>query len=212
MAATISFLAGGYGLPINNLSGSGLGFFGSSFGQSVAVGAFQGSTYITDGNGINQGPQANNVQWAHPQSGYVQTGTLLNLNSVPNYQSTLNIHFNNTTAVRTQNAQLYIYDRTSTSNAPTGVTCYVSTVIHPTTTQTATGSGDLYWESPAGTSYVNMSVFNNQVLFSPGQSGYSPNGGATVDMNHDWYVNISPSPTTVGAKTQFGLWFQTEYL
>lgn len=212
MAATISFLAGGYGLPINNLNGSGLGFFGSSFGQSVAVGAFQGSTYITDGNGVSQGPQVNNVQWSHPASGTVQTGTLLANTKIPNYQSTLNIHLSNTTPVRTQNAQLYIYDRTSTGNAPTGVTCYVCPIIHPDTSQATTGSGSTNWELPAGTSYVNMSVYSNQVLFSPGLSGYGVNGGSTVDMNHDWYADLSASPNSVGAKTLFGLWFQTEYL
>jgi hypothetical protein len=212
MAANISFLAGGYNLPINNLNNSGLGFFGASFGQSVAVGAYQGSTYITDGNGINQGPQVNNVQYTHPASGIVQTGTIVANVKIPNYQSTLNVHFTNTTPVRTQNAQLFIYDRTSTSNAPSGVSCLVVPIIHPDTSQTITGSGSTNWETPAGTSYVNMSVYSNQVLFSPGQSGYGVNGGATVDMTHDWYCNISPSPTTVGAKTLFGLFFQTEYL
>ncbi len=212
MAASISFFAGGYGLPINNLTGSGLGFFGPSFGQSVAVGGFQGSTYITDGNGVSQGPQVNNVQWAHPSSGTVQTGTVVALNKIPNYQSTLNIHFNNTTAVRTQNAQLYIYDRTSTSNAASGVTTYAVPVIHPDTSQSVVGSGSTAWETPNGSSFMNMSVYNNGVLYSPGLSGYGVNGGSTVDLNHDWYVNLSASPNSVGAKTLYGLFFQTEYL
>ena len=48
--ATISFF-GGANTPIDNLSGSGLGFFGGSFGSSVELNAFQGSTYITNGAG-----------------------------------------------------------------------------------------------------------------------------------------------------------------
>ena len=212
MAATISFLAGGYGLPINNLNGSGLGFFGSSFGQSVAVGAYQGSTYITDGNGVGQGPQVNNVQWAHPASGYVQTGTLVQNTKIPNYQSTLNVHFTNPIPVKTQNAQLYIYDRSNINNAPTGVTCFVLPVIHPDTSQATVGSGSTNWEQPFGSSYVNLSVYSNQVLYSPGLSGYGVSGGATVDMTHDFYVNISPSPNSVGAKTQFGLFVSLEFL
>src|ERR1022692_4828019 len=110
--ANVSFLVGGYGFPINNLSNSGLGFFGSAgFGNSVAVGAYQGSTYVTDGNGVNQGPEANNITWVHPNSGQVQTGTILPLQNIPNYQSTLNINFTNSTACKLQNSKVFIYDR-----------------------------------------------------------------------------------------------------
>lgn len=213
MAANISFIAGGYGLPINNLSGSGLGFYGATgFGTSVAVNAWQGSTFITNGDGTSQGPQVNNVQWTHPNSGTVQNGTNLNLLAVPNYQSTLNIHFTNSTAVKTQNAYLYIYDRTSLANAASGVTTAVVPVIHPGTTQVATGSGSSAWEFPAGSSVAYFSRYNNGVLFSPGQSGYGVNGGSTIDMTHDFYANISASPNSIGAKVLYGLWFQTEYL
>jgi hypothetical protein len=213
MAATIQFLAGGYGFPINNLNNSGLGFFGSAgFGNSVAVNAYQGSTYITDGAGVNQGPEVNNTQWTHPNSGTVQTGTNLNLQNIPNYQSTLNIRFQNSTAVRTQNAKLYIYDRSSLSNSPSGVLCAVAQVIHPGLTQVVGGSGDSAWQFPAGSSYLPSSQFFNGVPFSPGTSGLSINGGATTDIQHDFYYNISASPTSVGSKTQFGLWWQTEYL
>lgn len=210
--AAITFIGGGYGLPISNLNNSGLGFFGSSFGQSVAVNAWQQSTYITDGNGINQGPQVNNVQWAHPNSGYVQNGTLVNLTYIPNYQGTLNVRFTNSTACRTTNAQLFIYDRVSTSNAPSGVLCAVNHLIHPGATQVAGGSGLSQWEFPAGSSYVNCSVLANGNAFSPGTSGLSPNGGATTDTQHDWYFAMSSSPTSIGSKTQFGALFSTEYL
>ena len=40
--ATISFYAGG--TAVNNISGSGLGFFGGSFGQSVEINKFQDTT------------------------------------------------------------------------------------------------------------------------------------------------------------------------
>lgn len=211
--AAINFLTGGYNTSINNLSGSGLGFFGSAgFGNSVPVGQYQGTTFITDGNGINQGPQANNVAYLTSQSGIVPTNVNIALQSIPNYQGTLNIRFTNSTAVRTQNAQLYIYDRTSTSNPPSGVLCYVAQLIHPNQTQGVGGSGDASWQAPAGTSYLPASFLYNGNAFSPGTSGFSPNGGNTIDTQHDWYFAISASPTTVGAKTLFGLWWQNEYL
>jgi hypothetical protein len=211
--ATLSFLTGGYLQAINNLNGSGLGFFGAGgFGNSVAVGAYQDTTFITDGNGVSQGPQGNNVKYIHPSSGQVGGSTNVALTSLPNYQSTLNVRFNHSSSVRTQNARLYIYDRTSLNNAPTGVTCAVSHIIHPNPNQAAGGSGLSTWEFPTGSSYVNASVLANGNLFSPGLSGLSPNGGNTSDLNHDWYFAISASPNSVGSKTLFGLWFQTEYL
>lgn len=212
MAAAINFYAGGYNLPINNLNNSGLGFFGSSFGQSVAVGAWQDSTYITDGNGINQGPQANNVKYVHPNSGTVQNGTIVALDHLPNYQSTLNIRFTNDTAVRTQNGKLYIYDRISTNNPSSGVTTKVANIIHPATTQSAGGSGDTTWQTPNGSSYVPMSVLNNGTSFSPGISGNAINGGSTSDTQHDWYAAISASPDSIGSKTYYGLLFSVEFL
>lgn len=211
--ATLSFLTGGYSQPINNLNGSGLGFFGSGgFGNSVAVGDFQDTTFITDGNGVTQGPQGNNVKWIHPNSGQVGGSTDVLLTYLPNYQTTLNVRLTNDTDVRTQNAKLYIDDRISTDNPPTGVTCYVSHVIHPDTSQVSGGSGLSIWEQPYGSSYVNASVIANGTGFSPGTSGLSPNGAVTTDIQHDWYFAVSASPDTVGSKTYFGLYFSVEYL
>ena len=211
--ASLQFYTGGYNLAINNLSGSGLGFFGvGGFGNSVAVGSYQDTTFITDGNGVSQGPQGNNVKYVHPSSGQVGGSTNVALQNLPNYQSTLNVRFTNATPVRTQNAKLYIYDRTSTNNPPTGVTCFVSNIIHPATAQSPGGSGLSTWENPAGSSYVNASILNNGNGFSPGTSGNSPNGAATSDVQHDWFFAISASPNSVGSKTLFGLWFSTEYL
>ncbi len=210
--ASINFSAGGYNFPINNLNNSGLGFFGPvGFGNSVAVGSYQDTTYVTDGNGINQGPQTNNVKWAHPNSGNVQ-GTIVNLLNIPNYQGTLWINFNNTTPCRTQNAKLYIYDRVSTNNPPSGVTTAVSMIVHPTLTQIGVGSGLSNWEFPSASSYVNCSILSNGAGFSPGTSGQGTGGAGTIDSNHDWYFAISASPNSIGSKTFYGLLFSTEYL
>ena len=50
--ATINFYSGN--LHVNNLSGSGLGFYGGGFGYSVQVGAYQDTTFITNGTGTSQ--------------------------------------------------------------------------------------------------------------------------------------------------------------
>lgn len=213
MAATINFLGGGFGLPINYLNGSGLAFFGSAgFGNSVAVGAWSGSVYISDGNGVNQGPQLNNITYFATNSGVVQNGTILNLANIANYQSVLNIRFQNSSPVRTQNAKVYFYDRSNILNPPTGVTVAAFPIIHPDTSNGSSGSGSANWQFPAGSSYINMSITNTGLSFSPGQSGYGVNGGSTIDMTHDFYLGISLSPNSIGSKNLAGLWFQTEFL
>ena len=213
--ASIIFLAqGGSYWNISPLNNSGLGFFGAGgFGNSVSVNSYQSTTFVTDGNGIYQGPQINNVQYVHPNSGQVTGGTNVNLQSLPNFQSTLNIRFTNSTPVRLQNSFLYIYDRTSTNNAASGVNTAVANIIHPNVTQGPGGSGDPSWEFPSASSYIILSQYTtNSTPFSPGTSGLSPNGAATVDTQHDYYVAISASPSTIGSKTLFGLLFSSEYL
>lgn len=206
MVAAINFLAG-LNLPISNLAGSGLGFYGvGGFGGSVQVGFWQGRTFITDSNGVNQGPEAPNVQYLNAASGILgQVGTGIALTCIPNYQATLNIEFTNDTPCQTQNIFVTIYDRTSPNNPASGVTTAVAEIIHANTTQSNTGSGNTTWQFPAGTGMM-------QLVNSPGTSGLSPNGAATVDTRHDWYIAMSASPNSIGSKTQFGMFVELEYL
>jgi hypothetical protein len=209
MSANIAFLGGLS--TIQDLSGSGLGFFGDSgWGNSVRVGAWQGHTYITDGNGVNQGPEVPNTKYLNAASGILgQVGTGVALTAIPNAQCPLNIRFNYDTAVKTQNVQLYIYDRTSTNNPASGVTTAIAEVIHPSLTQSNNGSGDTAWLFPGGTGVIVS------LAPSPGCSGQfagNGNNGNWTDTQHDWYVAMSASPTSIGAKSQYGLYVSLEYL
>ena len=58
----ISFYAGA--TKVSHLSGSGLGFFGGSFGQSVELNKFQDTTYITNGAGTIEGAAVNNLKYS----------------------------------------------------------------------------------------------------------------------------------------------------
>lgn len=204
--ATLSFFAGNGDISINNLTGSGLGFYGAAFGSSVDVGSYQTTTWITDSNGTVQGPQANNVKWTHPASGSINGAASVILQQIPNYLSTLRVRFNHTSAVKTQNTKLRIYDRSNINNPASGVTTKVAQVIHPWTTASPNGSGDTTWITPTGSSVVMT------LVSSPGTSGLSPNGTSTTDTNHDYYLAISASPDSIGSKTLYGLYFQLEYL
>lgn len=210
MSANIDFLAGN-GFVIQSLSGSGLGFYGDSgFGASVRVGDYQGRTFITDGAGTTQGPEADNVKYLNSQSGILgQTGTGLALTAIPNYQATLNLRFTYDSAVRVQSAEFRIYDRSNPDLPASGLTAKVAEVIHPTTSQANNGSGDTVWLTAGGSSVpVPLAP-------SPGPSGlYAGNGsnGSWSSTQHDWYVAISVSPDSIGSKTLFGGYFAVEYV
>lgn len=206
--AQITWHAAGYpDLTIQNLSGSGLGFYGTGFGNSVAVGSYQSTTFITDSNGATNGGQVNNCTYLNTASGMVNSATSgINLLNIPNYLSTLNIRFTHTSAVKTQNAKLYIYDRTSINNPASGVTTKVAEIIHPDVLQTSTGSGDGNWLTPTGSSVVVS------LVASPGMSGLSPNGNQTSDLRHDFYCVLSASPDSIGSKTLYGAFASLEYL
>lgn len=210
MAATIAFLAG-QNFVIQDLAGSGLGFYGDAgFGASVKVGAWQGHSFITNGAGTTQGPEVANVKYLNLGSGILgQAGSGVALTAVPNYQATLNVRFTFDTPVKTQNAKVQIYDRTDPNKAASGVTTQAAQVIHPGTTQSNTGSGDTVWTAPAGSGVVL------NLCPSPGVSGlFAGNGanGAWSDTQHDWYVALSASPNSIGSKTLYGLWVYLEYL
>jgi hypothetical protein len=206
MAATISFYAGTAG-SIEHLSGSGLGFFGASFGQSVEVGAWQATTYITNGTGSTEGPVCENTQWIHSTSGNQSDAGEINLRYIPNRLATLNIRFHNDSAVKTQNAKLRIFDRSNINNAASGVTTKVAELVHPAISQSViSNSSDATWSTPAGSADV-MSL-----VTSPGVSGERQNGDETSSKTHDWYTVISASPDSIGAKTLYGLYVELEYL
>ena len=192
-----------------DLAGSGLGFYGSGFATSVAVGAYQDTTYVTDENGVVEGPAARNVKWAHAGSGTVSGPTTLPLTSIPNYQSTLNVRFTHGSAVQVQNVEARIYDRNDINVAASGVTTKVAEIIHPNASQGATGSGDSAWVTPYGSSLVV------DMAQSPGESGEYAHNGTTstrTDTRHDWFLAISASPDSIGSKTQYGLYVSLEYL
>lgn len=206
--ASIDFFADSFG--VQNLSGSGLGFYGGSFGSSVNVGEYQQTTFITNGNGTSQGQSVNNIKFLNSMSGIVGSATSgILLTQIPNYLATLNIRFTHSSSVQVQNAKLRIYDRSSINNAASGVTTKVAELIHLGETQVNNGSGDTTWHTPNGSSVIV------DLAPSPGMSGiYAGNGSNSTasSTRHDWYVAMSASPDSVGSKTLYGLYVSCEYL
>jgi hypothetical protein len=210
MVAAINFFADTFG--ITNLNGSGLGFFGGGFGQSVNVGEYQKVTFITNSAGTAQGPQVNNIQYIAGfggKSGIVGSATSgILLTQIPNYLATLNIRFTNDIAVKTQNVKMRIYDRVSIDSAPSGVLSQVAELIHTDTIQNNNGSGNSVWSSLGGSGVVLT------LAQSPGASGAFAGNGTTstyADVRHDNYVAISQSPSTIGSKLS-AVYISLEYL
>lgn len=210
--ASVDFYAGEF--AIQALSGSGLGFYGSTFSASVNVGEYQDTTYITNGAGTSQGPQVNNIKYMNTQSGVVNSASsgigLININ---NYLASLNIRFTHSSPVQIQNAKVRIYDRSNINNPASGVTTKIAEIINTSTTQLFAGSGDNTW-----TTITSLNGGSGTLLVcanSPGISGlYAGNGVNSVrpDTRHDIYLAISQSPDSVGSKTLNGLFFSCEYL
>lgn len=174
-----------------SLSNSGIGFFGSgSFGQSVAVSEYAGSAYATNSAGSLQGPQLNNFKYVTANSGLLNGSTLLNLRSLPNFQSTFEIRVTSDDSISVQNARLYVTERASSTGVAAGVVTQVAEIHHTGVSQSADGVGNVAWTSAIG-SGTYLSLGN-----SPGISGLS--SGAA--LGHSWYIAMSQSPSSVGSK------------
>ncbi len=200
---------------INDLAGSGLGFYGSAgFGSSVNVGSYQDNTFITDSTGALQGPKANNVKYVHSASGDLGSGDVRVLQGIPNELATVNIRFTHTSAVKVNNASTRVFDRVNINAPASGVTTYVAEIIHPWSTPTPLGSGSTSWKHLGGSGGTISGVTYDAPLSmtpSPGLSGLSPNGSNTTSTRHDWYEVLSASPDAIGSKSQYGLWVTLEY-
>jgi hypothetical protein len=211
MAAAITFYAGqGAGTWVD-LNASGMGFFGATFGTSVQVGQYQDTSFITTGTGSAEGPQATNNKYITSSGISINGDVTVVPSAVAVNSGTMNVRFTFDSAVKTQNGQIRIYDRTTITNGATGVITQVvqyanggsgvsssGTAIAP-----ASHSG---WIAPSG------SGVTVPLLSSAGSGGLSPSGTDTTDTRHDWYVGLSATPTSIGSKELFGIYVQLEYL
>lgn len=202
--ADIKFYAG-ENFNIHSVGGSGIGFYGSGFGNSVAVGSFQDLTFITDSTGTVEGPQVDNNKYLNSSGVGINGGSEQHLLELPNYLATLNVRFNHSSAVKTQNVKLYGSQRGNKNLSPSGLTLMAADIIHPDTSQTFSGSGDAAWVQLQGSGQVL------DLVSSPGTSGLRPNGQNTSDTRHDWYIALSAKPTSAGAK-EFQCVLELEFL
>lgn len=125
-------------LGLIGINGSGLGFFGSNFGNSVPTTEYQRSTYATNAVGGIEAGKARNVRFIDDFSkdtnnptgcilAETVTGVLLRTNS---NAATLWINFNHTSSVKVQNVQLRIWDRDNIDRPASGVVTKVAEIVN----------------------------------------------------------------------------------
>jgi hypothetical protein len=217
--ATISFYVdpapGSTGATGTQVGASeGLGFYGDAgFGASVAVGAYQGRTFITNSTGTLEGTEGDNIKYLNAGSGIMGSeGSGIGVDAWPYTQASLMVRFSHTSMVRVQNPEIRIYDRADIATGAVGVTTKMAEIVHPWSTKQphteGSGINDGKWYTPAG-SATTMSLSP-----SPGPTGIFVGAGNSTYSStvHDWFVGISASPNSIGSKTEYGLYVSLEYL
>ncbi len=220
MAAEIKFYARLLGdqNAIFHMAGSGLGFYGPGFGLSVPVGDYQDTTFVTNAAGTAQGRQADNIKFdknplAGSESGIINSASSgVNVLQIPNDFATVNVRFTNDSAVRVQNAQLRIFDRTDIAKSASGVTTEVYETLHRNLVAIQDGIGAATW-----TTFSEATPAQTLALTaSPGASGEGYAGGSVTpshtNLRHDWYLCLSASPDSIGSKNLYGMYISLEYL
>lgn len=196
----------------NNIGGSGLGFYGSTFGSSVQIGSYQNKTYVTNANGTTNGGNATNIKYGdHPGTGIcerVNSGIpLVRLNGDAR---TFDVTFYHTTPVNVQNVQFRVYDRENINNPASGVNTKVAELVNfnnlsysswnsspgADNTLSTYGSGDLFWWGEAWpANATNTNYYQNSV----GVKFYNGRNGVDSVTNGDVRLQgITGGDDTVG--------------
>jgi hypothetical protein len=207
-------------------SDGGVSFFSGQDPTSHSINSYNDSTAFFDGSSVQK--LVNNVKFTHPSSGetfgFYEDYSLispvgpkgseeedflskraLNLLSIPNNASTLNIKFVGASPVNTQNPSVIIAKSPTGSITPENVDFKVAHIMHPETSSVGQiGSGDSSW-----TSFPSDSIVSNKYLNdNPGHSGISTGVSSTI---HDWYIALSGKSLDIDPQN-FYLTFSVEYL
>jgi hypothetical protein len=197
MASTLRFFAGDGSPEIAAAASGGLntvGFFGGGFGLSIRVGEYNDNTYRTDENGTTNGGQLPNLKFANSSGAFVANEIVgTELLEVNNDEATLLIRLNTDSAIATQNTKFRAYDKLSINSDPSGVVVRAAEIRKEETL--VRGSGDTSWLAIAGSGSV-----------------LSLDSRADLSTQKDFFIGLTATPTSIGEKTNFALYFETEFL
>lgn len=196
MATTIRWFAGDGAVeiqPAESGNDDTVGYFGANFGFSIRVGEYNNTTFCTNDNGTTNFGALPNLRYANTSGAYVGSElTATELLQIDNSEATIFIRLNTDSAVQTQNAAFRAFDRSNINNNPSGVICYAAEINKPS--PSIRGSGDTYWTQIYG---------SGSVLNLADQT--------TASGVHTWYIGLTATPTSIGAKT-FSHYFECEFI
>ena len=167
-------------------AGNLIGFYGTTtYAAKVAVSAYNVGMHLRTASGTDTDACANThmtgIQYVASGTCKVNGGSTVNLNTVTAEQS-VRINFTDgVTSISTENGIFYAYDGTTDATAPVGVTAQ------------GAETGDAAWTACGGSAAAV--TLTNQ--------------GANVD--HNFNVIMSTSPTSVGEKTSFAWKISLDY-
>lgn len=194
---------------------SGLGFFGDNgFDAIIAIGDYNGHTFVTNASGTIQGFECNNNKY-DGASGVIhgQESSGIALRNLPNELATINPRFTHGSAVYCQQAKLWIFDGSFTGTLANkdrpanNLTFYTAEIRHKSRLQAVASTySDTSWSnvSASGSNYI-------AVVNSPGLNGAREGGFEELSVQHDWYIALTCTPTQLGDK-EFGMTFELEYI
>jgi len=170
-----------------------IGFYGTSYGDKVAVSAYQSSTHISGAGGdaciTNHNRNVKYIDSTHFDTG--SGSEVLNDTNLVSTESTLRIYLNHGSAVATQNGRFYCYNGSSVSSYSTDIQVFA------------------FEQGVSATAWTSI---NN------GSSTGGDNSGQRLDIanktaatDNYWYISVSCSPLSVGAKTAYAFGSSLEY-
>lgn len=158
-------------------------FAGSTFGSAITVGAYNDTTHVESSVGANDSSAntPHNNKYLTSNTVSLNGAGSTSLNAASTAACALKINFSDAASVTTTGHIFYAYDGTTPATAPTGVTFY------------AAEQGDANWTNAEG-SAAGVTVTDD-----------------TAATSHDYFLLISASPESVGAKTAFKLRSELTY-
>lgn len=162
-----------------------IGFYGTTFGDAIAVGSYQDTTHHENSGGTHQctTTHIHNVKYISSGQFQLDGGATETLNgtNLTTAECTLKINFAHGSSVVTSLAKIWADDGTTSTAVPTNITFQVAE------------QGDTAWANAEG-SAAALALDDN-----------------TTATSHDFYLALSASPEAVGDLTAFRIQVQLTY-
>lgn len=186
-----------------DLGSNTLGFFGSNYGDTITAGTFQDSIHIDTGDGVSEVCTAShpyNTKYAASEGSnkVILDGSVVTMGAGTPYTGHLPIHieFDHTSDVATQNVYFYTYNGTTAASPAEGVEVWAFYK-----TQTETGA----------TTWKEINDYSDNVGGNNASDRLELQAYSSATTHHHWYIGISASPESAGAKGNFDLGITLEY-